>query len=68
MARSSALGPLDSIPPVITAWILSYSSDIAGVVFIISVRGGINFFTSRGSSGVKAVNCNERDLRVDLLI
>jgi hypothetical protein len=54
-ARMSPLGLLNS-PPEMTAWMLSYNRDIAFVVFIMSVRGGTNFLTRRGSRGVKAVN------------
>jgi hypothetical protein len=47
---------LPRIPPWMIPLIHSYSNDMAGVVRIRSVRGGSNFRTRRGSSGVKVAN------------
>lgn len=62
-ARTSACEPLVSIPPEMTAWMLSYRRDIAGVVLMISVNGGTSFLTRRGSRGVREVNYVSRVLR-----
>lgn len=49
---------LPRIPPWMMPLMHSYSSDMAGVVRIMLVRGGSNFLASRGSKGVKVANCN----------
>jgi hypothetical protein len=56
----SSLPDTSSESPRIPPWMIplmhSYDSDIAGVVLIISVSGGSNFRTSRGSKGVRVAN------------
>ena len=53
---SSSSSPLPRIPPWIMPFIHSYNNDIAGVLRMISVKGGNSFRTSLGSRGVRVAN------------
>lgn len=44
------------MPPWMIPLMHSYSSDMAGVVLMRSVKGGSNLRTSRGSRGVRVAN------------
>lgn len=51
------------IPPWIIPLMHSYNKDMAGVVWMMLVRGGKSFRTRRGSNGVKVANCRHVRIR-----